>query len=34
MSRLKRAFHVVEKSSLRLARLERQIAHLEEVDVT
>ena len=30
MSRLKRAFHEVERRQLRLTRLERQIAHLEE----
>ena len=30
MSRLKRAFHAVEKHQLRITRLERQITQLEE----
>jgi hypothetical protein len=30
MPRLKRAFHSVEKSQLRIARLERRIARLED----
>jgi len=30
MSRLRRAFHAVEKSQLRLGRIERQIARLED----
>jgi hypothetical protein len=30
MSRLRRAFHAVERQQLRTARLERQIAKLEE----
>jgi hypothetical protein len=30
MKRLKRAFHFVEKSQRNIARLQRQIAHLEE----
>jgi hypothetical protein len=30
MSRLRRAFHAVEKQQLRVVRLEKQIARLEE----
>jgi hypothetical protein len=30
MPRLKRAFHAVEKSQLKIARLERQITQMEE----
>jgi hypothetical protein len=30
MSRLRRAFHTVEKIQLRIARIDRQLAHLEE----
>ncbi len=30
MSKLKRAFHVVERTQAQVARIERQMAHLEE----
>jgi hypothetical protein len=30
MTRLRRAFHAVEKSQLRVSRIERQIARLQE----
>lgn len=30
MSRLRRAFHAVEKSQVKITRIERQLAHLEE----
>src|SRR3954454_21967888 len=32
MGRLKRAFHAVEKSQQRIARLERQLTRMEETD--